>query len=77
MKGGSALAPSVYLSIPRNGLFRKSVFYDGVSLWNIVPNYVRLCYTVDESKREISNLITDKLDYTSTRTISSQNSFFV
>ena len=52
----SALAPTIYLPIPRTTLFKKSVFYMGATLWNTLPRNVRLCDDIDKFKLEINNI---------------------
>ena len=44
---GSAMAPTIYLPIPRTTLFKKSVFYLGATLWNALPRNVRSCDDID------------------------------
>ena len=53
----SAMAPTVYLPIPRTTIFKKSVFYLGAKLWNALPRNVRLCDDIDKFKLEINNII--------------------
>ena len=53
----SAMAPTVYLPIPRTTIFKKSVFYLGATLWNALPRNVRLCDDIDKFKLEINNII--------------------
>ena len=43
-------APTIYLPIPRQTLFKKSVFYYGASLWNQLPPNVRLHFTIEGFK---------------------------
>ena len=38
----AAMAPTIYLPIPRTELYKKSVFYYGASLWNQLPVEIRL-----------------------------------
>ena len=33
----AALAPTIYLPIPRTEIYKKDVFYYGASLWNKLP----------------------------------------
>ena len=52
----SAMAPTIYLPIPRTTLFKKSVFYLGATLWNALPRNVRSCDDIDKFKLEINNI---------------------
>ena len=52
----SAMAPTIYLPIPRTTLFKKSVFYMGATLWNALPRNVRSCDDNDKFKLEINNI---------------------
>ena len=52
----SAIAPSVYLPIPRTELFKKSVYYKGTTLWNGLPASIRNCDDLDSFKLEIGKL---------------------
>ena len=53
----SAMAPTVYLPIPRTTIFKKSAFYLGATLWNALPRNVRSCDDIDKFKLEINNII--------------------
>ena len=50
-------APSIYLPIPNTTLFKKSVFYLGSTLWNVLPTETRLCDTMNEFKLKLYNQI--------------------
>ena len=52
----SAMAPTIYLPIPRTTLFKKSVFYTGATLWNALPGNVRQCDDINSFKLEINNI---------------------
>ena len=52
----SALAPTIYLPIPRTTLFKRSVFYCGATLWNALPVNIRICEDIDTFKLSINNL---------------------
>ena len=52
----SAAAPTIYLPIPRTVMFKKSVFYYGATLWNALPEIVRLCDDIDSFKLEINKI---------------------
>ena len=52
----SAMAPTIYLPIPRTTLFKKSVFYLGATSWNALPRNVRSCDDIDKFKLEINNI---------------------
>ena len=52
----SAMAPTIYLPIPRTTLFKKSVFYMGATSWNALPRNVRSCDDTDKFKLEINNI---------------------
>ena len=53
----SAMAPTIYLPIPRTTLLKKSVFYLGATSWNALPGNVRLCDDIDNFRLEINNII--------------------
>ena len=52
----SAIAPTIYLPIPRTTLFKKSVFYIGATSWNALPRNIRSCDDIDKFKLEINNI---------------------
>ena len=49
----AAMAPSIYLPVPRNELYKKSVFYLGATLWNQLPVELRLHDNIDCFKSEL------------------------
>ena len=53
----SAEAPNIYLPIPRTELFKKSVYYYGANLWNVLPVPVRLLDDIENFKLEINKII--------------------
>ena len=44
------LAPTIYLPVLRNDMFKKTVYYYGCSLWNELPVNVRLLDDIDDFK---------------------------
>ena len=52
-------APSIYLPIPNTKAFKKSVFYQGATLWNSLPGEIRLCENINDFKSKLYNLIRD------------------
>ena len=48
-------APSIYLPKPHTTLFKKSVIYLGSTLWNVLPNEIRLCDTLNDFKLKLYN----------------------
>ena len=47
------IAPTIYLPIPKNNLFKKSVYYQGATLWNSLPNDTRLCDNINDFKSKL------------------------
>ena len=47
------IAPTIYLPVPRQTLFKKSVFYYGATLWNQLPANIRLLQTLEGFKSEL------------------------
>ena len=56
MQNRSAMAPTIYLPIPKTTLFKKSVFHIGATSWNALPRNVRSCDDIDKFKLEINNI---------------------
>ena len=52
----SAVAPNIYLPIPRTELFKKSVYYLGANLWNALPVPLRLLDDIEHFKLEINKI---------------------
>ena len=51
-----AMAPTIYLPVPRTTLFKKSVFYHGATVWNALPVNIRLSEDIESFKIAINNL---------------------
>ena len=49
----ATIAPTIYLPIPRQTIFKKSVFYYGATLWNQLPPNIRLQHTIEGYKTEL------------------------
>ena len=50
-------APAIYLPVPKTKLFRKSVYYQGATLWNSLPSETRLCENINDFKTKLYNII--------------------
>ena len=51
------MAPSINLPVPRNELYKKSVFYLGATLWNQLPVELRLHDNIYCFKSELHKYI--------------------
>ena len=52
-------APYIYLPIPRTKTFKKSVYYQGATLWNSLPSETRLCENINNFKTNLYKIIKD------------------
>ena len=52
-------APTIYLPVPKTKLFKKSVYYQGASLWNSLPNDIRMCDNINDFNSKLYNIIRD------------------
>ena len=52
-------APTIYLPVPRTKLFRRSVYYQGATLWNSLPSEIRLCENINDFKSKVYNIVKD------------------
>ena len=53
------VAPTIYLPVPNTKLFKKSVYYQGATLWNSLPSETRLCENINEFKTKLYSIIRD------------------
>ena len=53
----AAMAPTIYLPVPRNDMFKKKVIYYRATLWNELPQNIRLQDSIESFKLSLYNYI--------------------